>query len=137
MTSQILTLKLPDALYTRLRERALQANRTVEDEMLDVLATAVPLAGELPADLAEAISPLALLDNQALLRAAHSHFAPEAAARLEELHIKRQRVGLNEAEGQSLAGLVRQYERAMLVRAEAASLLNRRGLSVPDPTAAQ
>jgi len=137
MMSQTLTVKLPDALYTRLRERAQQANRTVEDEMLDVLATAVPVAGELPADLAEAISPLALLDDQALQRAARSHFAPDAAAQLEELHIKRQRVGLNETEGQSLAGLVRQYERAMVVRAEAALLLHRRGVIVPDPAAAQ
>jgi len=80
----------------------------VEDELLEVVATAVPVADELPADLAEAISPLALLDDQALWRAARSHLPLEAAAEMEALHLKRQREGLTEAEIQTLAGLVRQ-----------------------------
>src|SRR5438874_729639 len=127
MTVQRLTLDVPKPLYYRLKERAEQAHRTVEDETLDVLATAVPLADELPADLAEAVSPLALLDDQALWRAARTTLAAEAAARLEELHLKRQCEGLTEAENQTLALLVRQYERAMLVRAQAAALLHQRG----------
>ena len=130
MTTQTITLQLPELLYRRLKARANQAHRTVEDELLDVLAMAVPVADDLPADLAEAISPLTLLDDEALWRAARSQLSPATAQQLEELHLKHQREGLTEAESQTLAALVRQYERAMLVRAQAAALLKQRGHDV-------
>ena len=136
MTVQSITVNLPSALYNRLKRRAEQTRRTVEAELLEVVATAVPIADELPPDLAEAISPLALLDDEALWRAARSHLPAEAASQMEELHLKRQREGLSEAEQQTLAGLVRQYERAMLVRAQAAALLKQRGHDVSELIAA-
>jgi plasmid stability protein len=127
MTVQTVTLNIPQALYHRLKERAERSNRTVEDETLNLLAAAVPVADELPPDLEGAISPLAVLDDEALWRAARGRLAGDAAEQLEELHLKKQREGLTEAESQALAGLVRQYERAMLVRAQAAALLRGRG----------
>jgi plasmid stability protein len=125
-------LNVPEALFHRLQQRAAQTKRTVEDETLDVLAAAVPVAEALPADLAEAVSPLALLDDEALWRAARTRLAAEAANQLEELHLKRQRESLTEAETQTLAALVRQYERALLVRAQAAALLHQRGHDVSE-----
>jgi hypothetical protein len=80
-----------------------------------------------PADLAEAIAPLSLLDDESLWRAARSALAPEKVALLEELHDKRRREGLTEAEAQTVAGLLKEYERAMLMRAEAAAILKQRG----------
>jgi plasmid stability protein len=127
MTTHAVTLNVPAPLYYRLKQRADRGNRPVEAEVLDVLTTSVPVTDELPADLAEAISPLALLDDEALWRAARSRLVDDVAARLEELHLKRQREGLTDAEAQDLAGLVRQYERAVLVRAQAAALLKQRG----------
>src|SRR5438067_11595988 len=79
MTVQSVTLNVPSALYDRLERRAAQTHRTVEDVLLDVLATAVPLADDLPPDLAEALSPLALLDDAALWRAARSHLSAGAS----------------------------------------------------------
>jgi hypothetical protein len=90
----------------------------------------VPIANQLSADLEAAISPLGLLDDEALWRAARSTFPPDAARQLEELHLKRQYEGLTEAEAQTTAALVQQYERAMLVRAQAATLLKHRGHDV-------
>ena len=132
MTVQSVTLNVPSALYDRLERRAAQTHRTVEDVLLDASATAVPLADDLPPDLAEALSPLALLDDAALWRAARSHLSAEAAAELEALHLKRQREDLTDIETQTLARLVRQYERAMLVRAQAAALLKQRGYDVAE-----
>ncbi len=132
MSVQSITLNLPTALYTRLKRRAEQSRRTIEAELLEVVAAAIPVADELPADLSEAISPLALLDDEALWRAARSRLAPEATTQIESLHLKRQREGLSETEAQTLAGLMRQYERAMLVRAQAAALLKARGFDVSD-----
>jgi hypothetical protein len=95
-----------------------------------VVATAVPALEELPQDLEDAISPLALLDDEALWRAARTHLSVDVSERLEELHTKRRREGLTDAEAQTLAALLRQYERAMLVRAQAAALLKQRGHDV-------
>ena len=130
MAIQPVTLNLPSALYNRLKRRADQTHRTVEAELLEVVATAVPVTDEIPADLEEAISPLSLLDDDALWQAARSHLPQEAADQLESLHLKRQREGLAETESQTLAGLVRQYERAMLVRSQSAALLKQRGHDV-------
>jgi len=130
MAVQPMTLNLPGALYNRLKRQAEQTHRSVEAELLEAVASAVPADDELPNDLAEALSPLALLDDQALWRAARSHLSAEAADQLESLHLKRQREGLTEAEAQTLAVLVRQYERTMLVRAQAAALLKQHGYDV-------
>lgn len=132
MGTHVVTLDLPDALYDRLRQRTAEADRTIEEELLEAVATVVPAGDDLPTDLAEAISPLALLDDEALWRAARSHLPAEAAAQLEALHLKRQREGLTDAEAQTLEGLVRQYERNMLVRAQAAALLKQRGYDVSE-----
>jgi hypothetical protein len=98
--------------------------------LLDVLASAIPASDALPAELAEALAPLGVLDDAALWRAARSHLPTSAAVRLEVLHLKRQSEGLTESEAASAARLVRQYERAMLVRARAAALLKQRGHDV-------
>jgi plasmid stability protein len=132
MSSQPLTLNIPDPLYRLLRERAERSNRSVEAETVELLATAVPAAETLPADLAGVISPLALLSDEELWQAARSRLAPELAGEMEDLHRKRQQEGLSEAEAQTLARLVRQYERAMLVRAQAAALLRQRGQDVSE-----
>ena len=64
MMTQTVTLDLPELLYQKLRLRAAQAQRTIEDELLEVLATAVPLTDDLPADLSIAITPLATLNGE-------------------------------------------------------------------------
>jgi hypothetical protein len=59
-----------------------------------------------------------------------THLPADAAARLEELHLKRQREGLTEQQENEAAALIRQYERVMLIRAQAAALLKQRGHDV-------
>ncbi len=51
MSTQTLTLHLPDTLYTRLQKRARQFNRTLEAELLELLNTAVPADDRVPARL--------------------------------------------------------------------------------------
>lgn len=127
MATQRVTLNLPEPLYQRLKRRAEQAQRAVEDELLDVVAAAVPVGDDLPAELTEALSPLALLDDEALWRAARTRLSADAAQALEELHLKRQREGLSASEADEAAALLRHHERVMLVRAQAAALLKQRG----------
>jgi hypothetical protein len=70
------------------------------------------------------------LDDEALWRAARTRLPADAVEELERLHLKRQRQGLTASEDEQVAALVRQYERVMLVRAQAAALLKERGHDV-------
>ncbi len=70
---QTLTLNIPEPLYRQRKHRAQRSNRTVEDETTDLLAGAVPVADEITADLAEALSPLSVLDDESLWQAARKH----------------------------------------------------------------
>lgn len=130
MLTQDITLRLPASLYQRLKQRADQARHSVEDELIDMLATATPVADELPLDLAEAVSSLATLDDASLWDAARNRLPAEAAEQLEQLHFKRQREGLTTAEAEEAAALVQRYERVMLVRARATAMLKERGHDV-------
>jgi plasmid stability protein len=127
MSTQTLTLHLPDPLYTRLQQRARQFNRTLEAELLEVLSTAVPADESLPRPLAEEVARLDDMDDAALWQAARSSMPKKETTQLEFLHLKRQKEGLSESEASTLAELVGQYERSMLIRARAAALLKQRG----------
>jgi len=127
MSTQTLTLHLPDPLYTRLQERARQFNRTLEAELLELLNTAVPADESLPDSLAEDVARLEVMDDAKLWQAVRSKLSVNEATQLEALHLKRQREGLSESESSNLADLIGQYERTMLIRARAAVILKRRG----------
>jgi uncharacterized protein YnzC (UPF0291/DUF896 family) len=130
MTMQTVTIEIPTPLYEQLKAHAARTQRTVEAELLDIVASAVPAIADLPGGFADAISQLSVLDDEALWRAARSHLSATAARKLERLNRKQQREGLTDTEIQAQATLLRQYERAMLVRAQAASLLKQRGHDV-------
>lgn len=130
--AQSITVQLPDVLFEQLKRRAAGTHRAIEDELVEVVAQALPVGDVLPADLTEALSPLAFLEDAELWQAARSHLPTEAATQIEALNHKQQREGLTETEAEALAHLVRQYERYMLVRAQAAVLLQRRGYDVSE-----
>ena len=130
MPTQTVTLQIPVPLYDQLMHRAVETERSFEEETLEVLAAVLPGRDELPADLKRAIDSLVVLDDAALWRAAESRLADDIAFELEALHDKRDGVGLTDSESQQLAALLRRYERQMLVRAQAAALLRERGHDV-------
>jgi len=131
MAVQAVTVNLPESLYERLARRAIRTHRTVEAELVEAVSTSLPEEpDELPTDMAEAIAALHLLDDEELWRAAKTCLAPEKAADLEGLHIKRQGEGLSVSETEALATLMKKYTRIMLVRSRSAALLKQRGHDV-------
>ncbi|MEX0701677.1 MAG: hypothetical protein WD069_06225 [Planctomycetales bacterium] len=132
MSNQTVTLNIPQPLYQQLKERAEQAERSVEDETLDVLASVVPSGGRLPDELANAVDSLRSLDDAALWNAARSRLPAEVSQELEDLHLKRQREGLSDEEERKVAELKRKYERHLLIRAQALALLKERNHDVGD-----
>lgn len=130
MAAQAVTVSLPSPLYERLARRAQRTHRTVEAELADAVATLPDEPDELPAEMAEAIAALHLLEDADLWRAAGQRLAADKAERIEELHLKRQREGLSASEIEALATLMNEYTRIMLVRSRAAAVLRQRGHDV-------
>ncbi len=130
MNTHLVTVNLPPPLYDRIRKRADESKRSVEMELLNVVASAIPEGDELPSDLARAVQELSLLDDKSLWRAARKKLDSKSSVRMASLHKKRQSQGLSKAEAQQLEELVSRYERTMLIRAQSAALLKARGQDV-------
>ncbi len=95
MTSKPIMVNLPDVLYERIQQRAEQNQHSIETELIEVVTSALPVVDELPADLVQAISPLSFLDDKALEQAAKNPLAKKKSAKLQALHLKQQREGLD------------------------------------------
>ncbi len=84
----------------------------------------------LPADLAEAVAGLGVLDENALWWVARNRLGAEQQEQLEALNFKQQSEGLTAAEQQSQKRLLHACDRVMLVRGHAAGILKERGHDV-------
>ena len=129
---QSVTIELPEALYNQLKQRADSSHRSVEAELLGLVTSVVPVAGELTPDLSLLLEEMKLLDDKALWQAARSHLSKRALSQLQSLNNKRQREGLTEIEAQKSNNLLHQYERVILVRSQATWLLKERGHDISE-----
>jgi plasmid stability protein len=127
MTTQTITVNLPEPLFEQLKERAAQSHRSIENELVEVVATVMPVAGELTADLKNRLAQMKLLDDRVLEQLAQTRLSKRSLAQLQSLNNKRQREGLTEVEAKKANALIGQYERAILVRAQAQGILKERG----------
>ncbi len=127
MSAHAITLDLPETLYQRFRQRAKWTRRSLETEILDAVASAASAEDELSPDLIKAVEALEGLDDGELWRLAREVMAREASQELEALHFKQRDEGLNRSEDAARAKLMHEYERKMLIRAQAAKLLKDRG----------
>ncbi|MEI6046455.1 MAG: hypothetical protein WCS37_19060 [Chloroflexota bacterium] len=101
--SQAITVNLPEPVYQRLKERAAQTQRSVENE---------------------------LLDDKTLWQAARTHLSTKLIGRMEKLHDKRRNDTLTIAEEKELTDLLKDYEKAIVLRSEAMGILLERGYDI-------
>lgn len=130
MTLQTVTVRLPDVLYQQVERRAHRLQRSIEDEVVALVAAALPTPDDLPADIAEEMAQLVFLTDDELWQAARTTLTPRESERMQALLLKRQREGLTPQEQQEAEALLHRYDRTMLVRALAAVLLKERGHDV-------
>lgn len=124
-------LNIPDDLYQRLKQRAEEAHRTVEAQLVKTISAGLVIEEEeLPIDIANALAALETADDEALWRAARSRVPLEIAREVQKLKRKQQRGSLTEAERHKLDELLHQYDLVMLIRAKAAALLKQHGHDV-------
>jgi hypothetical protein len=137
MTVHSVTLHLPETLYKRFQQRADWSHRSLETELLEAVASAAPVEEELSRELLADIEALETLGDEDLWRLAREVMSVEARQTLEELHLKQRDEGLSPEEDASRAKLLLEYERTMLIRAQAAKLLKDRGHDISPLLAAQ
>ncbi len=130
MSAHAITIHLPETLYNRFRQRAEWSHRSLETEILDAVASAASVGDELSPELIEAVEGLEKLDDEQLWLLARTAISPEASQELEALHARQRDEGLSPAKDATRAKLIHEYERIMLIRAQAAMLLKNRGHDV-------
>ncbi len=132
MPAHAITLKLPESLYEQVKRRAEHARRTLEAEILRIVAAAVPTGEALPPALEEEIASMMSLPDEALQECAQIRLSDTESSRLESLHMQQHDTALDTEEKTELAELLSKYERAIVIRAEAIRLLADRGHDVSD-----
>lgn len=133
MTAHTVTLQLPETLYDRLRRRAEDRHRSLEDEILVAVESAVPEDEErLPPEWDRTLSALEEMNDEELWETARERLPIDISQRLESLHFKQRDEGLTASEKETLRELLDRSELTMLVRAHSAKLLNRRGYDVSE-----
>ena len=116
MTSETVTLQLPEAIYRAARRVAEATHQPLDD---------------VPADQAADLAALALLDDGALWRVARGELESARQAELHDL-LNRQSAGeLDAASSGRLQELLDAYGRLTVRKAHAYLLLARRGYRVP------
>lgn len=71
---QSVVIDLPEDIYSKYKQRAEQMQRTVEAEIIEVIAKATPAKDELSTELEGLVTQLAFLEDKALTRIAQSKF---------------------------------------------------------------
>lgn len=126
----LLELQLPHKLQEALKARATAHARSVEDEARLLLEGALRQS-LLPSE-EEQLRQLDVLDDIQLWQVAKQHISEEKSERMQVLVERQQEEGLSPEEVEEAKRLQQHAERIMLLRAEAAALLKRRGHDVGD-----
>lgn len=130
MTLQTVTVHLPEMLYRQVARRARRMRRSVEDELVEVVSTAMPTMEALPSDIVDDLEQLTYLTDAEMWEAARTTLPRQDSERMQTLVLKRQGVRLTTVEERELKRLTHLADRAMLVRAQAAVLLKERGHNI-------
>jgi hypothetical protein len=133
MTTQEVTLNLPETAYNQIRRAAEKAHRPVSELLVEAVIAAAPAMDQSAGPLRTALAQMTYLNDAALWQAARATMPEPQRERMEELHTKQQREGLIAAEEDEDEALLVLYRETVLVRAQAAVLLKQRGYDVSDP----
>lgn len=133
MAVQEITLRLPTEILEQIARAAAQAQRSVDDVLVEAVIAVAPTAGTLAGNAQSALAHLAYLNDAALWQSARATMSVDQRQRLEDLHDKQQREGLTAEEQSEESALLDLYQGTLLVRARAALLLRQRGYDISDP----
>ena len=125
-----ISVRVSERLLQSLKRRATKQRKSLEKEVVELIATGLENADSGSDELEEVLQPLELMTDDDLWNAARSRLPRSLSSELEKLHQKRQRDGVTKAERERAKLLTEQFERCLLIRARAIELLQGRGHDV-------
>lgn len=137
MTISMVPVRLPEPLVERLKRAADLTHRSVEEIAATSLEAVLPLAPNLPPDIADEQAAMHLFSDEALWAAAEPSLSPSEEYRLNQLNAAAGERDLTPAEEAEQQSLIAAYERSVLRRAQALAILVQRGHHIPVTTATQ
>ena len=134
MTSETVTIKIPEILYQRLVNTARATQRPVEEIMLRALQVGSPPSwDDIPEEFQAEIAALDKLDDNMLWQLFHSCKTVTDMERYNVLLEANSNGTITQAQQLELMNLRHQADLFMLKKAQAAVLLRWRGHFVPNP----
>ncbi|MBC8098148.1 MAG: hypothetical protein H7Y11_01780, partial [Armatimonadetes bacterium] len=118
---------MPESLYARIRQIALEHDRLIEDVLLDSLAL---LFGELPPAEAFTLAQLAAFSNEQLWALVHRPLVWFEDLRLSELTARSKISTLTHDEQAEIEHLITRMDYHIVLRSQALLLLKQRGVDV-------
>lgn len=132
--SQTVTLELPYSLFQQAQRTAEHTHRSVEDILVESVASALSKVKDLPQELANDVSDLAFLNDAGLWKIVRGGLPAEHHGLMDDLLDQKQRGELSSADQLQLDQLIAEYQSYVLRRSQAAALLQRRGYDMSDPS---
>ncbi|HRI56127.1 MAG: hypothetical protein IAE85_17660 [Anaerolinea sp.] len=127
MSTQNVTLQLPDGLLQRARQAAATLQRPLEDVLTATLAAGLPDVQDAPADMRVELARMTWLNDTDLWIVARSVMLPKDQEQLRYLSELQSQRTLTEDEETRLRALRRVYGEVTLRKARAYALLSLRG----------
>lgn len=127
MSYQQITILLPERLYQQVEKLSQAKQRSVAEEVVAVVSSALPDQEEIHASLKAELAQLDQLSDEELWQAARVTAPVEKTGRMQILLDKQQLEGLTAIEREEAELLAYYFDRIMLVRARASVLLKTRG----------
>jgi len=107
--------------------------RSLEDVLVDAVATALPPLAGLPQALADDLAEMTFLSDAELWEIARSTLPPEHHQKMDALLTRKGQGQLTANEHRTLDNLLDEYQTSILKRGQAAVLLQGRGYNMSDP----
>lgn len=121
-------------LYEQIERAAEKKHRNINELLVEAVTAVAPVMDSDSPTLRIDLAHLAYLNDAALWQAARAAMSAEQRERIASLHDKAQREGLSEDEQSEESALLKLYRETLLIRAQAALLLQQRNYDISDPT---
>lgn len=128
-----LTLKLPLAIYEKVKITAQQTQRSMAEVASEWVTAIAGIVDKPEGQMRHEFSEMTFWNDAALWHAARATLSESQRDRLEALHEQQQNAPLTENEKAEADKLLRLYQDTIQVRAQATLLLKLRGYDVGNP----
>src|SRR6266481_4261071 len=119
MVTQSLTIDLPQPVLEMLRQRASRSNRSLQEELVQLVSSKLADEQATGESIEEALAGLEALTDDELWQTARMMFPQDISERTADLNYKQKREGLTAAERDELKLMLDYYDRHVLIRGQA------------------